>query len=261
MVTLFNCLPSQLPTPSLNFDPMNASLFYSRRQPQGFTLVELLTVIAIIGILAGIIMTTVGKVRESSRRGLCASNLRQNGMAMIQYATDHRGVFPAADGNGSIFSKTLIDSGYLPKRLETWTCPTHLANDSQAAAMVLQNDSDKYPRSYAMCGPMIQGITGTHAGDYAKGINMNRLANPAMTVMLADLHGFGPGVMRSVDGSYQGGATFERDRLRAAAARALTPWNTSHHPNGARNFVFTDGHVAYMTAQDANQDKYWPRTE
>lgn len=240
---------------------MNAPLFHSHRTSQGFTLIELLTVIAIIGVLAGIIITGMGKVRESSRKSLCASNLRQNGMAMIQYAADHKGVFPAADSGSSIFSKTLIDGGYLPKRLETWTCPTHLANDPDAAAMVLQNDPDKYPRSYAICGTMLQGIPGTFMADYSKGVNMNRVVNPAKTVMLTDLHGFGPGVMRSVNGSYQGGATFERDRIRAAAAKTTSPWNTSHHTDGARNFVFADGHVAFMSAQEANQDKYWPRTE
>jgi prepilin-type N-terminal cleavage/methylation domain-containing protein/prepilin-type processing-associated H-X9-DG protein len=236
---------------------MKAPLFRSRRHDQGFTLVELLTVIAIIGILGAIILAVFGNVRESSRKSLCASNLRQNGMAMIQYAAEHKGVFPAADSGSSIFSKALIDGGYLPKRLETWTCPTHLANDEQSAAMVMTNDPDRYPRSYAICGTMLSG--GSTA--YSKGINMNNIVNPANTVMLADLHGFGPGVMRqAITGAYQGGATFERDRMRAAAAKATSPWNTSFHADGARNFVFTDGHVVFMTAQEANQDKYWPAT-
>ncbi|WP_081722114.1 type II secretion system protein [Geminisphaera colitermitum] len=59
-----------------------------------FTLIELLTVIAIIGILAAIIIPTVGKVRESARRAECTSNLRQVGMAIIAYTGDHKERLP-----------------------------------------------------------------------------------------------------------------------------------------------------------------------
>jgi prepilin-type N-terminal cleavage/methylation domain-containing protein/prepilin-type processing-associated H-X9-DG protein len=59
-----------------------------------FTLIELLTVIAIIGILAAILIPTVGRVRSSARTSQCASNLRQIGSATLLYANDNRGAFP-----------------------------------------------------------------------------------------------------------------------------------------------------------------------
>lgn len=49
---------------------------------QAFTLIELLTVIAIIGILAAIIIPTVGKVRDSAKKAQCVSNLKQIGMTI-----------------------------------------------------------------------------------------------------------------------------------------------------------------------------------
>ncbi|WP_052362487.1 prepilin-type N-terminal cleavage/methylation domain-containing protein [Geminisphaera colitermitum] len=55
-----------------------------------FTLVELLTVIAIIGILAAIIIPTVGAVRESARAARCTSNLRQLQLANIAHANNDR---------------------------------------------------------------------------------------------------------------------------------------------------------------------------
>ncbi|WP_052361772.1 DUF1559 domain-containing protein [Geminisphaera colitermitum] len=61
---------------------------------QAFTLIELLTVIAIIGILAAIIIPTVGKVRQSARQTQCVSNLRQIATALLLYTGDHRGYFP-----------------------------------------------------------------------------------------------------------------------------------------------------------------------
>ncbi|EIP98993.1 prepilin-type N-terminal cleavage/methylation domain-containing protein [Opitutaceae bacterium TAV1] len=64
------------------------------RPAAAFTLIELLTVIAIIGILAAIIIPVVGKVRESARRAQCVSNLRQIANAVLLFADDHRGVLP-----------------------------------------------------------------------------------------------------------------------------------------------------------------------
>ena len=65
---------------------------------RAFTLVELLTVVAIIGILAAILIPVVGKVRASARAVKCTANLRQIGVAMQLHATEYRGMLPSASG-------------------------------------------------------------------------------------------------------------------------------------------------------------------
>lgn len=62
-----------------------------------FTLIELLTVIAIIGILAAILIPTVGAVRERARKAKGASELRQIGTALHLYATENKGRGPYGD--------------------------------------------------------------------------------------------------------------------------------------------------------------------
>ncbi len=55
----------------------------------GFTLIELLVVIAIIAILAAILFPVFARAREKARQSSCQSNLRQLGLACLQYAQDY----------------------------------------------------------------------------------------------------------------------------------------------------------------------------
>jgi prepilin-type processing-associated H-X9-DG protein/prepilin-type N-terminal cleavage/methylation domain-containing protein len=79
---------------------MNARKSASFASP-GFTLVELLTVIGIVGILAAIVIPVVGSVRKSAQTSACGNNVRQIAMGVILYAQDNRGLLPSArDNNG-----------------------------------------------------------------------------------------------------------------------------------------------------------------
>jgi prepilin-type N-terminal cleavage/methylation domain-containing protein len=65
-----------------------------------FTLIELLTVIAIIGILAAIILPVVARVRQSARKAWATSDLRQVGTAISMYAADYKDKVPGPNGLG-----------------------------------------------------------------------------------------------------------------------------------------------------------------
>ncbi len=60
----------------------------------GFTLVELLVVIAVIAMLISILLPVLGRAREQTRAVMCESNLRMLGLAVQMYADGNRGWFP-----------------------------------------------------------------------------------------------------------------------------------------------------------------------
>ncbi|MFM8706836.1 MAG: DUF1559 domain-containing protein [Planctomycetia bacterium] len=70
------------------------------RPLHGFTLVELLVVIAIIGTLVGLLLPAVQAAREAARRSSCTNNLRQFGIALLNFESA-RVCFPPTDSRGS----------------------------------------------------------------------------------------------------------------------------------------------------------------
>lgn len=74
----------------MNIPARRSQLYYV----QGFTIIELLLVLAIIALLTSMLVPAVASVRDASRSVVCAGSLRQLGMATFTYMADNNGAFP-----------------------------------------------------------------------------------------------------------------------------------------------------------------------
>lgn len=93
-----------------------------RMRAHGFTLVELLVVIAVIAILAAILFPVFAQAREKARAVSCLSNERQIGLAYTMYATDYDGFLPLT--NHSVGSSWVEQCQPYIKNRQIYRCPS-----------------------------------------------------------------------------------------------------------------------------------------
>lgn len=110
---------------------------------RGFTLIELLVVIAIVALLAAILLPSLSRSKQSTRRLLCVTHLKQLALATVMYVMDSEGYYPSS--NSADRWPQAIRPGYQDLRL--LACPDDRSINGVATNSV---SADLAPRSYLL---------------------------------------------------------------------------------------------------------------
>jgi prepilin-type N-terminal cleavage/methylation domain-containing protein/prepilin-type processing-associated H-X9-DG protein len=264
----------------------------SLKARRGFTLIELLVVIAIIAILASILFPVFARARENARRSSCQSNMKQVGLAHLQYSQDYDEQLTVGNGIGTTTFGVGWGGPILPyaKSAQLFVCPS----DTTVAPTNYTVNSYGYNMNIAYTDS--RGISGKIA----------RFNSPTKTILLFEtantpaILGFLPnGTPRNDDGSayrsaagngydsrlfhyglspgglYATGFSGTRSGTVVAQGTVAPTTDAGHfaartgrHLDGA-NYLFADGHVKWLkgervstgdtaAAPDAAQDSTFP---
>ncbi len=212
------------------------------KNKNGFTLIELLVVIAIISILSSMLLPTFAKAKESARKVVCNSNLKQVKMAVSIYAMDYDERFPVAwpfwagQANQQLAVPALQQNlrtvlGQYAKHPGIWWCPTWEGKNSYNAFGNPNGGSVDFivpgnGRNNELIGIPIHPQTG-----FSTSYSDAALSDPAAYPMLFCGSPFGGGPCGSLNAHADVG-----NECNFFQGTAL----------GGTNVAFGDGHVKYL---------------
>lgn len=143
-----------------------------------FTLIELLVVVAIIGILASLLMPSLKKSRESARRAVCLSNLKQWSTALFLYTDDNDSKLPVykngAPGGPAYAEINLMR--YMGLNRDVAECPSFEASNftgGNANTVTIDGENVRAFRTYGMNRIRAADDSGSAAARYHVGLLKN----------------------------------------------------------------------------------------
>ncbi|MDF3128456.1 type II secretion system protein [Kiritimatiellaeota bacterium B1221] len=201
------------------------------RMKRGFTLIEMLVVIAILALLISLVVPAVSKSLKRGQELGCLSNLRQLGQALVMYASDHKSQLPKyQDANGYWDEKV---EKYLGDEAGVFVCPMdpYLSSDDSAT---------RRPRTYACNGGQryTSGQYPFGSFDGGPALYLEELKSRTQHIILL---GERPGSSVSDRGYLGDGSYTTMDQI---------PGRVHRNERGG-NYLYADLRVQYLSVEDA----------
>lgn len=207
-----------------------------------FTLIELLTVIAIIGILAGILIPVVGKVRSTARKATCIANMRNFAIAMNFYTQDNKDTYPDTSSANPAGNWIFELAGWGDKTKPDYLGIRYINSSNNTSLITISTGRD----SLMLCKQNIlnSGLTSSSgATTYALCSTVSKkrttnAAHPTRTALAVE------SALDSTQKSWE---------LTANSSKGMAV--NIHGPRS--NVVYLDGHVASVKEIPSATDPFW----
>jgi len=199
-----------------------------------FTLVELLVVVVILGLLAGLAVPAIGKALQRSKQAASLSNIRQIGMGMLAYAADHNMNLPPRSTGASVrWPRALYDTAVPDVRaFVDPSDPKPASLDPDAFFRGGRNNSSYIFNGFNDLGAL---------DDATLQVNLNRLAQPSSTILFSK--------KRRQRGD------FYMDLLEGSSGNhvQVLDWDTY---GSTLHYFFADGSARWLTPAEY-RDEFW----